>query len=102
MKGTKLLVAIGAGAFVGYIIGSSFIDRRLSPTTVLNQMKEQFWENHRITGSWIYHKPLSLKKNSQDLTVYKGGIVHKVNDKELKFEFLADAYTGELIDAYDV
>ena len=74
----------------------------VSADRILNNVKDQFKEDSPIEGSWIEMTKVPWKKYSYDTKVYYGGISRMENGKVAQYEFVADAYTGALMDIYEV
>lgn len=34
--------------------------------------------------------------------IYRGGVTCRINDKRMQYEFIADAYTGTVLDVYPI
>ena len=45
-------------------------------------------------------KPEDYQKYAIKTKVYRGGITRRVNGEQQQFEFIADAYSGSVIDIY--
>ena len=69
---------------------------------ILNHVKDQFKEDGPIEGSWIEMTKVPWKKYSYDTKVYYGGISRHEEGEVIQYEFVADAYTGTLMDIYKV
>lgn len=69
---------------------------------ILNQVKQQFKADGPIEGSWIEMTKVPWKKYSYDTKVYYGGISRFEEGEIAQYEFVADAYTGSLMDIYRV
>lgn len=90
---------------LGVGIASGFATRELlaqktyvSPEKALANAKSLFKKVAPISGSWIQMKPELYEKDNLSYTVYKGGITRTVDDSIEQYEFIADAYTGSIID----
>ncbi|MGE9134185.1 PepSY domain-containing protein, partial [Lacticaseibacillus paracasei] len=53
-----------------------------------------------IEGAWIESKPSPLNRYGLKASVYYGGITKYENNELIQYEFIADAYTGTIIDIY--
>ncbi len=69
---------------------------------ILNRVKEQFKADGPIEGSWIEMTKVPWKKYSYNTKVYYGGISRYEKGEVVQYEFVADAYTGALMDIYKV
>ncbi|MFC6464582.1 hypothetical protein ACFP65_06110 [Marinilactibacillus sp. GCM10026970] len=70
--------------------------------TILEAIKDQFREEGPIDGSWIELTKVPWKKFAYSTDVYYGGISRLEESILVQYEFIADAYTGSLIDLYRV
>lgn len=80
------------------------IDRNSSvnPDRVLDRVKNDFREDGPISGSWIEMTKVPWSKYAYHTDVYYGGI-SRIEDGVLKhYEFIADAYSGSLVDLYEI
>lgn len=100
-----------AGSIVGFIIafGLGMIAenqlakrRTLSPDAILSQVKQEFKAEGPIEGSWIEMKHVPWKNFAHETAVYFGGITRCERGEFVPYEFIADAYTGSLIDVYRI
>lgn len=69
---------------------------------ILNRVKDQFKEEGPIEGSWIEMTKVPWKKYSYETKVYYGGISRLEEGQVAQYEFVADAYSGTLMDVYKV
>ena len=69
---------------------------------ILNRVKTQFREEGPIEGSWIEMTKVPWKKYSYETKVYYGGISRIEDGQVTQYEFVADAYSGTLMDVYKV
>ncbi len=101
MNWKSLIIGIGIGA-AGGILLSDQIQKScfISAEKVLKDVKLSFKKEGRVDGSWIGMQPEEYKKHSLTTRVYKGGISRRINGELEQYEFLADAYTGTVIDVY--
>ncbi|QDP40911.1 PepSY domain-containing protein [Radiobacillus deserti] len=99
MKWSRLLVAAGIGALVGYVVREQVnTTTSYSPEKALNSAKEAFRKEGPISGSWIYMKPKELVKNGLTYSVYHGGITRTIEGQDKPFEFYVDAHTGTIVE----
>ena len=95
------------GALISFILGivTFFIIDKKTPVSadkILNNIKDQFREEGPIEGSWIEMTKVPWKKYSYDTEVFYGGISRIENGQVAQYEFVADAYTGALMNIYEV
>lgn len=101
MNWKSFIFGVGVGIFSGImarelVTSSTFI----SSESVLEQVKNAFRKQGSINGSWIYSKTEPYEKNHITYSVYKGGISRMVNGDLEQYEFIADAKTGIILDAF--
>lgn len=100
MKNRDLLVGFAAGAAAAYVAKEVY-DRKqtLYPADdVLKKVKLSFKEEGPIDGSWIFMKTEPYSQHAVTTEVYKGGITRHREDELEQYEFLADAYTGAIVE----
>ena len=103
----SLLPVAIIGAVLSFLIGfyTYFLVDQKAPVNadkILNRVKAQFKEEGPIEGSWIEMTKVPWKKYSYETKVYYGGISRLENGQVSQYEFVADAYTGTLMDVYKV
>lgn len=101
-----LLLTI-TGMMISFILGflTFLIVEKNTPVNadkILNNVKGQFKDDGPIEGSWIEMTKVPWKKYSYDTDVYYGGISRMEEGKVAQYEFVADAYTGALMDIYEI
>lgn len=91
-------------AFIaGFLASKSYEENKsLDSETILNQTKDMFKEEGPIEGSWIEVTPVPYKKHAFKTEAYFGGISRKENGTIVQYEFIADAYTGSILDLYQI
>ncbi len=100
-----LTTGIGIGVVVGAISGAALTywykkNQTLSADDILEKVKADFLQEGPIEGSWIHFKKEPLQKFAITTKTYTGGI-SRIEDGELvQYEFIADAYTGTILDIY--
>lgn len=99
MNWKSFLIGAAVGVIGGYTVKTAISHKtKVSPERVLNQVKSLFKENGPISGSWIHMAAEPYEKHQIQYQVYKGGISQKNDGKNEQYEFVADAYTGTLLD----
>lgn len=103
----SLLPVVIIGAVLSFLIGfyTYFLVDQKTPVNadkILNRVKMQFKEDGPIEGSWIEMTKVPWKKYSYETKVYYGGISRLEDGQVAQYEFVADAYTGTLMDVYRV
>lgn len=104
MKTRDLLIGFATGAAVAFLVKEAY-DRKekLYPADdVLKQVKSAFKEEGPIDGSWIFMKTEPYQQHAITTEVYKGGITRHKDDELEQFEFLADAYSGAVLEVSKV
>lgn len=104
MKNRDLLIGFATGVAASFLI-KEVNDRRekLYPADdVLNEVKTAFKEEGPIDGSWIYMKTEPYKQHAVSTEVYRGGITRHRQDELEQFEFLADAYSGAVVEVKQI
>ncbi|GIN57671.1 hypothetical protein J8TS2_19900 [Lederbergia ruris] len=74
----------------------------LSGEKVLADIKHAFKKEGSIDGSWMQMKPEDYQKHAIKTKVYRGGIMRTRDGEREQFEFIADAYTGSVLDVYPI
>jgi len=100
MKNRDLLIGFAAGAAAAYIVKEVYENKQtLYPADdVLKKVKQSFKEEGPIDGSWIFMKTEPYSQHAVTTDVYKGGITRHRDDALEQYEFLADAYTGAIVE----
>lgn len=97
----SLLLGAAAGLIGGYCLAQKAESNILiSGEKVLADVKSAFKKEGRIDGSWLQMKPENYQKYAIKTKVYRGGITRRVNGEHQQFEFIADAYSGSVLDIY--
>ncbi|SFB83596.1 Predicted small secreted protein [Alkalibacterium subtropicum] len=76
--------------------------KALKADDILKTVKKDFLEEGSIEGSWIELTKVPWKKFAHKTDVYYGGISRYEDNKLAQYEFIADAYTGSILDIYRV
>lgn len=100
-------VLVGLVTFVlsfglGFFVAKLFEKRAKDPDEILEDVKDAFKEEGPIDGSWIEMTKVPWKKHAYDTDVYYGGISRLEEGEMVQYEFIADAYTGSLMDIYKI
>lgn len=105
---TELEVLFGTVGFIvslllGLLIHSQVSKRQtIDADDILENVKKEFRQEGPIDGSWIELTKVPWKKFAYETDVYYGGISRVEETDLVQYEFIADAYTGSLIDIYRV
>lgn len=93
----------GAGLTCGYYLHKLITKKRaIQGDTILKYVKQLFLKEGPIEGSWIELQKVPLQKFALKTDVYYGGISRIEEDQLIQYEFIADAYTGSILDLYRV
>jgi len=74
--------------------------RRMKSHRVLESVKSSFKEDGPIEGSWIEMTAVPYDLHDKDTEVYYGGITKTEAGKIVQYKFIADAYTGEVLNTF--
>ncbi|ANU12677.1 hypothetical protein B481_1284 [Planococcus halocryophilus Or1] len=104
MRNRDLLIGFATGIAATYLVKELYNrSEKLYPADdVLKEVKSAFKEEGPIDGSWIFMKTEPYKQHALTTEVYKGGITRHKEDELQQFEFLADAFTGAVIEVKQV
>lgn len=94
-------VLFGTGIVSGYLLnGYVKKNKPLNGDKILKRIKKAFLEEGPIEGSWIELTKVPMQKFALKTKVYYGGISRIEENQLVQYEFLADAYTGTVLDIY--
>lgn len=105
---TEFEVLFGIIGFIlsvllGLLIQSHLSKRKtMQADDILENVKTQFRTEGPLDGSWIELTKVPWKKFAYETDVYYGGISRFEESNLVQYEFIADAYSGSLIDIYRV
>ena len=93
---SALVLATGvlAGAALAYFVKEN---RFMNPQKVLVNIQHSASPHEELTGGWINHNVLDNAEDDHPF-IYQGGITRRENHEDVHYVFLADAYSGELLD----
>lgn len=102
-----LSAGIGIGVTLGLITGVATAyfykkNKTLSADDILEKVKQEFLQDGPIEGSWIHFKKEPKQKFAIKNTVYTGGISRIEDGVLAQYEFIADAFTGSVLDIYKI
>ncbi|KAA1038401.1 hypothetical protein [Macrococcus equipercicus] len=92
--GSSIVVA---ALVIGYAFSRRY--RLLNPHQLLEDIKQKF---NGVESSFIVYTPERYKRFGVETQIYRGGITTNFDDYKEEYEFIADAYTGQLIDCIEV
>lgn len=103
MNWKSFFIGLGVGLASGYAAKELLSKQTyVSAEKVLNSAKNTFKADGPISGSWIHMKTEPYQKGQLKYEVYKGGISRQLNGAYEQYEFIADARTGVILDAYQI
>ena len=93
----------GTGVVCGYFL-RRYLQKNVAihGDTILTSVKKQFLTEGPIEGSWIELKKIPLRKFTLKTDVYYGGISRIEENELVQYEFIADAYSGTILDIYRI
>ncbi|MBD5807208.1 hypothetical protein EAI26_07815 [Lactobacillus sp. 0.1XD8-4] len=91
-------VTLGASGIAGFIAGKLFGNRQVSADRILKLVKNDFASEGAVTGSWINDKAIPFQRFAVKTDAYEGGISRLEDGEKVEYEFVADAYTGSLLE----
>ncbi|TDM07670.1 PepSY domain-containing protein [Macrococcus lamae] len=93
---------IGSSIVVAALVAGYLFSRRyrlMNPELLLEDMKKKF---NGVESSFIVYTPERYKKFGVETQVYRGGVTTNFDNYKEEFEFIVDAYTGQLIDCVEM
>lgn len=103
MNWKSFLLGAGAGLLAGFCASEAVRGKvRVSETKVLENVKNAFKTEGQVDGSWINFRPEIYEKYPVTTKVYRGGVTCTHDGETKQYEFIADAYTGSVLDVYVV
>ncbi|MBS4208634.1 hypothetical protein [Bacillus sp. FJAT-50079] len=97
------LSGAAAGLIGGYCLSKKLNEMiPISAESVLTNVKNAFRKDGRIDGSWMQMTPEDYQHYAIKTKVYRGGITRNKDGIREQFEFIADVYTGTVIDIYPI
>lgn len=94
-----LAVGLGLGLLSGVATALWYNrNKTMSADEVLATIKEAFLDEGSIEGSWISFEKEPTRKFAIHSKAYRGGISRIEDGEVVYYEFLADAYTGTVLD----
>lgn len=87
----------GVGMLATYIYFKQF--KFYNCEDILKQVKKQFTN---VEASYILHIPKTYQKFGIETKVVHGGITVNSEGKSVNYEFIADAFNGQVIDIYEI
>ncbi len=101
MKRNYTVIIACIAFLIGYILRQQKEEKQLiKPEKALKAVKESFQKKYEVSGSWIYMKPESFRKNDLEYEVYHGGITKQIDTQHIPYEFYLDAHTGTIIEMH--
>ncbi|WP_338449145.1 PepSY domain-containing protein [Niallia oryzisoli] len=101
MNWKTFLTGVGSGVAVGIVLSKAIDNNKsISAEKALANAKAAFKKHGAISGSWIQMEKQQHSKSLLDYEVYIGGISRMVDGQTEQYEFIVDAETGAILDAY--
>ncbi|MFO8069039.1 MAG: hypothetical protein R6U02_03500 [Alkalibacterium sp.] len=98
-----LSIVLVLSFFLGVLSFKQYSEKKaLKADDILKDVKKEFLKEGTLDGSWIELTKVPWKKFAHKTDVYYGGISRYEDYKLVQYEFIADAYTGTIIDIYRV
>lgn len=103
----KYLPVMISSFILSFLLGALtffLIDRNapMNPDRILARVEDDFRADGPISGSWIEMTKVPWSKYAYSTDVYYGGISRMENGTLINYEFIADAYSGSLVDLYEL
>ncbi|KRN59174.1 hypothetical protein [Limosilactobacillus secaliphilus] len=89
---------LGMSGFVGWMAGKFAGNRQQSANAILRLVINDFKREGSVVGSWIDHTPRPFQRFAVHTQAYRGGIQRVEDGKVVNYRFIADAYTGSILD----
>lgn len=94
-----LVLGVSVGLLSGIASAMWYNKKRaVDADLVLEEVKDAFLKEGPIEGSWIEFEKKPLRKFAIRSKTYNGGISRLEDGQMVQYEFVADAYTGTVID----
>lgn len=95
-------ILLCSGIVIGATVTALICGRKkkVNGDEILENVKKMFLADGPIEGSWIELHPVPLTRFSSETEVYYGGISRKENEELVQYEFIADSFTGTILDIY--
>jgi predicted small secreted protein len=91
-------VTLGASGIAGFIAGKLFGNRQISANRILKLVKDDFASEGDVCGSWISDEVVPFQRFAVKTAAYQGGITRLEDNQKVDYTFVADAYTGSLLE----
>lgn len=88
---------LGASSVAGFLLGKLLGQRKLSANEILSTTVRDFKKEGTVEGSWIDHHARPFQRFASKTLVYRGGVQRREDDQLVNYIFLADAYTGSIL-----
>lgn len=94
---------VGTGVAIGWFAHKYATEKRpIHADDILEKVKKMFLKEGPIEGSWIELTKVPLRKFAYETDVYYGGISRLEEGELVQYEFIADAYSGSVMDIYRI
>lgn len=89
---------LGASGFIGWMAGKLAGNRQQSANAILKLVIANFKREGSVVGSWIDQTAKPFQRFAVHTQAYRGGIQRLEDGKTVNYRFVADAYTGSILD----
>ena len=89
---------LGMSGLIGWMAGKLAGKRQQSANTILRLVIADFKREGSVIGSWIDQTPRPFQRFAVHTQAYRGGIQRLEDGKTVNYRFIADAYTGSILD----
>lgn len=99
-KSTPLFISavLCISGILGWFSGKSLGHHYLPDSKLLQLVINEFKKEGRVEGSWIDSKPTPFQRYAMQTMAYRGGIQRREDNELVTYNFIADAYTGSILD----
>lgn len=94
---------LATGAIIG--IAGALLFKESQPKhagLVLDEIKKDFSKKAKVKASWIDYDPTEYHSFDSRPLVYQGGITVEQDGQTKVYQFVADIYSGDIIDIFQV
>lgn len=98
MKLKRFFIGVSIGVVVGLTFQNLLRRDILSPEKALKKVIYTLKEKGLVEGSWVHMIPENYKHNSNQLTIYRGGVSCMIEGEVYQYDFIVNALTGEILE----
>lgn len=89
---------LGMSGLIGWIAGKLAGNRQQSANAILKLVINDFKREGTVVGSWIDQQAKPFQRFAVHTEAYRGGIQRLEDGQTVNYRFIADAYTGSILD----